>query len=67
MNSSFVWFCRECKVKGSMFGDSLSDNLLATMEHNVSSPDCGDLPRIARMGEIGVDKEISSFVDWEDN
>lgn len=66
MPGLYVWFCRDCETKGEMFGNSLSDNMVALMEHNISSPNCGGLIRVASRGEAEKNKEILAFENWDD-
>lgn len=66
MDSPFIWFCRECETKGEMFGNNLSDNMEASMEHNISSPNCGGLIRAASRDEAEKDKEILAFENLDD-
>jgi hypothetical protein len=61
-----VWFCRECKKKGSMFSKDAVDLAMVKIEHGISSPTCGGLVHIVPATEVEQDLEINSYKDWDD-
>jgi hypothetical protein len=66
-STPYVWFCRECKRKGDMFGNEIPDLTMAMEQHKVSSPDCGNLIRTASREETEKDPKINEFRDWADD
>mgnify|MGYP000864488076 CR=1 FL=1 len=65
--STHVWFCRGCNRKGDTEGQQESDLIFARIEHDICSPDCEDLIRIATKEETSSDPEISHYKIWDED
>ncbi len=62
-----IWFCRDCGRKGQTEGEEVFDLILAKSEHEICSPDCTDLIRIATIDEADGDIEISQYKLWDED